>query len=74
MIEVTKLNKATMILNADLIECVEKTPDTIITLTTGRKVMVRETLNDIIERVLDYRGRTRAYPVPAVSAHRNQTD
>ena len=64
MIVVTKLNKSRLIVNADLIEYVEKTPDTLITLTTGKKLMVRESLEEIIALVLDYRSRTRAYPVP----------
>jgi len=64
MIEVTKLNKSKVIVNADLIEFVEKTPDTLITLTTGRKLMVRESVEEIMARVLAYRSRTRAYPVP----------
>ncbi len=64
MIEVTKLNKTRIIVNADLIEFVEKTPDTLITLTTGRKFMVRESLKEVLERVFEYRGKTRAYPVP----------
>lgn len=65
MIEVTKLNKSLVIVNADLIEFVEKTPDTLITLTTGRKFMVRESLEDVLARVLEYRSKIRAYPVPA---------
>jgi flagellar protein FlbD len=65
LIEVTKLNKSLVIVNADLIEFVEKTPDTLITLTTGKKFMVRETLEDVMNRVLEYRSKTRSYPVPA---------
>ncbi len=66
MIQVTKLNNAEIIVNCDLIEFVEKTPDTLITLTTGRKLMVRESLQDVLDRVLDYRKKTRSHPVPAV--------
>ena len=65
MIQVTKLNKAEIIVNSDLIEFVEQTPDTLITLTTGRKLMVRESLKDVLDRVLDYRKKTRSHPVPA---------
>jgi flagellar protein FlbD len=64
LIEVTKLNKARLVVNADLIEFVEQTPDTMITLTTGRKIMVRESIAEVLERVHEYRGRMRAYPVP----------
>lgn len=55
MIEVTRLNGEVLILNAELIEKVEATPDTVITLTTGRKVVVCETLSQLVARVLDYR-------------------
>jgi flagellar protein FlbD len=44
-----------MLVNADLIEFVEALPDTIITLTTGKKVLVRETPHEIIARVLQFR-------------------
>lgn len=64
MIKVTKLNGAELVVNADLIEFVESTPDTLISLTTGRKIMVREELADIIERAIDFRRAARAYPVP----------
>lgn len=65
MIQITKLNNAVIIVNADLIEFVERTPDTLITLTTGRKLMVRESLEDVLNRVLEYRQKTRSHPVPA---------
>ena len=55
MIAVTKLNGGEMVINADLIETVEATPDTIVTLTTGKKYMVRETVEEIIARVIAFR-------------------
>lgn len=42
MIEVTKLNDSKIVVNADLIELIEETPDTVVTLTTGRKIIVKE--------------------------------
>ena len=42
MIEVTRLNDTKLLINSDLIELVEETPDTVITLTTGRKLIVRK--------------------------------
>ena len=42
MIELTKLNELKITVNADLIEIVEETPDTIVTLTTGKKIIVRQ--------------------------------
>ena len=55
MISVTKLNGQEMVINAELIEIVEKTPDTIISLVTGKKYMVRESVEEIIVRVIEYR-------------------
>lgn len=65
MIRVTKLNSTEVIVNADLIEFVERTPDTLITLTTGRKFMVRESPQELLDRVLEYRRKSRSHPVPA---------
>ncbi len=45
MIKVTKLNGRELVVNADLIEFIESTPDTLISLTTGRKIMVLEELD-----------------------------
>lgn len=55
MILVTKLNGEQMMVNAELVELVESTPDTIVTLTTGRKYMVREPVDEIIDRIMQYR-------------------
>ncbi len=57
MIHVTRLNNEDVIVNSDLIEMIEMTPDTVLTLTTGKKLMVRESSDDVIERVLQYRER-----------------
>jgi flagellar protein FlbD len=64
MIKVTKLNGRELVLNADLIEFVEATPDTLISLTTGRKVMVLEAMDEVIRRAISYRSRARIYPIP----------
>jgi flagellar protein FlbD len=55
MITVTRLNHVPLVLNADLIEYMEATPDTIITLTTGQKIMVRETAEEVVSRVIQFR-------------------
>jgi flagellar protein FlbD len=55
MIHVTRLNHTSVVLNADLIECIETTPDTVISLTTGQKLMVRETAEEIVARVVHFR-------------------
>jgi len=64
MINVTKLNGSTMVINADLVESVEVTPDTLITLTTGRKIMVTESVEDVVRLSVDYRRQSRSHPVP----------
>lgn len=55
MIDVTKLNGVGISVNADLIETVEETPDTVITLTTGKKIIVKESRQDIVKRVKTYK-------------------
>ena len=55
MVEVTKLNGVKILINPDLIELVEETPDTLITLTTGRKIIVKESRQDIKRLVKSYR-------------------
>jgi flagellar protein FlbD len=60
MIELTKLAKQQeekIVVNADLIEFVERTPDTLISTTTGKKLMVRESVEEVIEKVVAYRRR-----------------
>ncbi len=55
MIEVTKLNDIKVLINSDLIEMVEETPDTVISLTTGRKIIVKESRQDVKNLVKSYR-------------------
>ena len=62
MIYVTRLNHTSVVLNADLIECIETTPDTVISLTTGQKLMVLETAEEIIARIVHYRRSIMAPP------------
>ncbi len=55
MIEVTRLSGSTLVLNADLIERVEETPDTVITLTTGTCYLVRERVEEVVEQIIEYK-------------------
>jgi len=55
MIQLTRLNHVPLIVNADLIEHVEVTPDTVVALTNGQKFMVLESAEDVVERVIQYR-------------------
>lgn len=57
MIKLTRLKSQDheFVLNAELIETIEETPDTVITLTTGKKLIVEEAMNEVVHRVMDYR-------------------
>jgi flagellar protein FlbD len=55
MISVTRLNGKSFTLNSDLIETMEETPDTVITLTGGNKFVVSEHINVLIERIIEFR-------------------
>ena len=55
MIDVTRLNGKEITLNCDLIEIVEETPDTVITLTTGKKIIVKEIRQTIKNLVKSYK-------------------
>jgi flagellar protein FlbD len=55
MVTLTRLTGARFALNPDLIERVDRTPDTIITLVVGSKYLVKETLDEVVAAILDYR-------------------
>ena len=55
MIEITKLNEQPIIINCDLIEFIEATPDTTITMTTGRKFIALESVDEIINLIITYK-------------------
>lgn len=57
MVKLTRLNGNTMVLNSDLIKTAEASPDTMLTLINGEKMIVREELEEVVERVLSYRAR-----------------
>ncbi len=57
MIELTRLNGTPIVLNSDLIKTAEASPDTMLTLINGEKLIVREDCNEVTERVLAYRAR-----------------
>lgn len=58
MIYVTRLNGERIALNIDIIEQMEETPDTIITLTTGKKLVVRESMHKIREDIINFQKRS----------------
>ncbi|MBI2711708.1 MAG: flagellar FlbD family protein [Bdellovibrio sp.] len=55
MIRLTRLNGKEFVLNSDLIKLVEATPDTVITLTQGDKLMVRESVDQVVQGATEYR-------------------
>jgi flagellar protein FlbD len=57
MIEVTRINHVPLVLNSDLIEHIEATPDTVISLINGQKLMVLEAPEELIRRVVAFRRR-----------------
>jgi flagellar protein FlbD len=57
MIRLTRLNQRPLVLNSDLIEFIESAPDTVITLVTGDKLVVRESADEIMDRIVEFRHR-----------------
>jgi len=55
MIQLTRLNNHPLVVNSDLIKLVEQSPDTVITLVSGEKIVVRESAPDVIARVIEFR-------------------
>jgi flagellar protein FlbD len=55
MILLTRLNNRPLVVNSDMIKFIENTPDTVITLITGEKVVVLETVAEVMEEILNFR-------------------
>jgi len=55
MIQLTRLNTSPLTVNSDLIKFVEQAPDTVITLITGEKIVVRESAQDVLAKVVEFR-------------------
>ena len=55
MIRLTRISHIPVVLNSDLIEHIESTPDTVISLTTGQKVVVLENTDEVVRRVIEFR-------------------
>ena len=65
MIRLTRISHTSVVLNSDLIEHIESTPDTVISLTTGQKVVVLESCDEVIRRVVEFR-RMLLHPPPVM--------
>ncbi|HEX5430813.1 MAG TPA: flagellar FlbD family protein [Bryobacteraceae bacterium] len=57
MIQVTRINHVPLVVNSDLIEHIESTPDTVISLTSGQKFIVLEPAEEIVEKIVSFRRR-----------------
>jgi flagellar protein FlbD len=55
MIQLTRLNNQPLTVNSDLIKFVEQSPDTLITLITGEKIVVRESSEEVLSRLIEFR-------------------
>ena len=64
MIEVTKLNGSTVLVNAELIESVEETPDTVLSFVTGKKLIVKESRQEVKNLVILYKREIAASGLP----------
>ena len=63
MIKLTRLGGEPFVLNAELIRYIEKRPDTFVTLTPGERVMVNETMDEVVERTIEYQRSKHIVPV-----------
>jgi len=62
MIHVTRLDGSDVVVNADLIATIERTPDTNLALVTGARLMVREPVEEVVEKVVQFRRRSQLGP------------
>ena len=74
MVRLTRLNHAPLVLNSDLIEHIDITPDTVITLTTGQILRVRETAEEVIDRIVEFRRRIHVLGQLSTPADRDPDD
>lgn len=55
MIRLTRLNRAALVVNCDLIEHIDMSPDTVLSMTTGQRITVLETAEEVIGKVIEFR-------------------
>lgn len=61
MIKLTRLNGSVYVLNCDLIETVEATPDTVVSTTEAKKYVCRESVDDVINKIIEFKGKIQIY-------------
>ena len=74
MIKVTRLSGSELVINSDLIEFVESRPDTIVSLVTGKKIMIKESADDVIARVAEFKRLSSGSHLPKKVADLEDTD
>ena len=72
MIYVSRLNWKTFAVNCDLIEFVEATPNTVISMTTGKKIVVAESIDEVIVKIIEYKKKVFGKDYPTIKYHRNE--
>lgn len=63
MIRVNRLNGEEFVVNCELIEFIEETPDVVITLTTGKKIVVKSSIDEIVKKIIEYKNSIYIYKV-----------
>jgi flagellar protein FlbD len=71
MINLTRINHQPLVLNSDLIEHIERTPDTVVSLTNGLKLLVLESPDEIVEKIVEFR---RAILAPASTLKKSSAE
>lgn len=61
MIKVKRLNDKEFVVNSELILYIEETPDTVITLTNGQKIVVTDSVDEVIDKVINYKAKIHAF-------------
>ena len=61
MIKVKMLNNKEFVVNSELILFIEATPDTVITLTNGQKIVVSDSVDDVMDKVIKYKGKIHSF-------------
>jgi flagellar protein FlbD len=68
MIRLTRLNNRPLMVNSELIKFIENAPDTVITLVSGEKIVVLETAEEVLNRIVEYRRRLHGLSLDALPA------
>jgi len=67
MIKLTRLDGEAFVLNAEMIRYIETRPDTFVTLTTGERIVVTESMDEVVQRAIAYQQQKHWMPMPTVS-------